>query len=75
MVIMASAIKNRLQEVLEARNMTISDLQRKTGLSYPSVHHLVTSTPKSIRLDTLARLCDALDVEVGDLLERVQQEP
>jgi len=43
--------------------------ERGIHLSREQVFRLVTTRPQRLSLDTLAALCDILDVGVGDLIE------
>ena len=43
--------------------------ERGIHLSREQVFRLVTTTPQRLSLDTLAALCDILDVGVDDLIE------
>lgn len=45
--------------------------ERGVILSREQVFRLVTQDPQRLSLDTLAALCDILDVGVGDLIEPV----
>lgn len=69
----------KLREVMAARQLWhTTDLrpllvERGVDLSPAQVHRLVTQTPERLSLRTLMALCDALDCEVGDLLERVAE--
>ncbi len=66
-----------LREVMAARGLWhTTDLrpllvERGIELSPAQVHRLVTQTPERLSLRTLMALCDALDCEMADLLERV----
>lgn len=62
-------IENRLSRLLGERRMSISELERRTGIPYTSLHALYHGTAKRVDLKTLDRLCAALDVRVGDILE------
>lgn len=70
----------RLREVMAARGMWhTTDLapllvERGIDLSPAQVHRLVTQTPERLSLRTFMALCDALDCEMGDLLERVAEQ-
>lgn len=71
----------RLREVMAARGLWHTTelrpllLERGVELSPAQVHRLVTQTPERLSLRTLMALCDALDCEVADLLERVAEDP
>lgn len=64
-----------LRQIMADRDMfATSDLvpllaERGIHLSREQVYRLVTTTPQRLSLDTLAALCDILDVGVDDLIE------
>lgn len=64
-----------LRQLMATRNMfATTDLvpllaERGIHLSREQVFRLVTTTPQRLSLDTLAALCDILDVGVEDLIE------
>jgi len=62
-------IENRLSRLLGERRMSISELERQTGIPYTSLHALYHGTSKRVDLATLDKLCRALGVSVGDILE------
>jgi len=65
----------RLRQVMASREMyATTDLvpllaERGIHLSREQVFRLVTGHPQRLSLDTLAALCDILDVGVGELIE------
>jgi DNA-binding Xre family transcriptional regulator len=61
----------RLQELLEAAEMSQSELARRTGISFTTINAIANNKTKQVQLETLDRLADALSVEIGELLERV----
>ena len=64
-----------LRKIMATRDMfATTDLvpllaERGIHLSREQVFRLVTTTPQRLSLDTLAALCDILDVGVEDLIE------
>ena len=68
------AIINRLSREMGARRLTMLELARRTGLSYSSVHALYHGRTRRLDLETLDRLCRALGVGVGDILEYRESE-
>ena len=70
----AAMIENKLSRLLGERRMSISELQRRTGLAYTTLHALYHGRTDRIDLDTLDRICRALGVGVGDILEYRQDE-
>ncbi|MBI4530988.1 MAG: helix-turn-helix transcriptional regulator [Candidatus Latescibacteria bacterium] len=64
-------IRNRLSELMGKRRLKMSDVARRSGLSYTSVHAIYHNHVQFIAFKTLDRLCQALTCQVGDLLEYV----
>jgi putative transcriptional regulator len=69
-------IRLRLAEILKERGWTPYRLSQVTGLTAPTVYRLADPSLRFGRFtaDTLDRLCEALEVQPGDLLERVPDE-
>jgi putative transcriptional regulator len=66
-------IVNHLSRVLGEQRMPVSELQRRTGIPYTSLHALSHGRAQRLDLGTLDRLCAALGVGVGDLFEHVPE--
>ena len=64
----ASAIHCRLDELLEERGMTLTELSKSVGVSLANLSVLKNDRAKAIRFSTLTAICDALQCQVGDLL-------
>lgn len=78
-MLVASVIRNKIPALLKSRGLTISDLQRMTGLSYPTAYSLAKEKGSEIisdetRLGTLRQICEALEVTPNDLLEVIPSE-
>jgi putative transcriptional regulator len=67
-------IRNRLAYLLLDRNITLTDLAEKTGISLNNLSILKTNKARAIRFSTLNALCNALDCQPGQLLEYVPDE-
>lgn len=65
-----SGIHCRLDELLEARGMTLTRLSELVGVSIVNLSVLKNDRARAIRYSTLAAICRALDCEVGELLVR-----
>ncbi|WP_061961189.1 helix-turn-helix domain-containing protein [Demequina flava] len=65
-----TGIHCQLDELLEARGMTLTALSEAVGVSVVNLSVLKNDRAKAIRYSTLAAICDALDCEVGELLVR-----
>lgn len=64
----SSGIHCRLDELLEARGMTLTELSKQVGVSLVNLSVLKNDRAKAIRFSTLTAICVALDCQVGDLL-------
>ncbi len=65
-----TGIHCRLDELLEARGMTLTRLSELVGVSIDNLSVLKNDRARAIRFSTLTAICEALDCEVGDLLVR-----
>lgn len=63
-------IEVRLDALLVARRMTLTELSERVGISIVNLSILKNGKAKAIRFSTLQAICDALDCEPGDLLGR-----
>lgn len=63
------AVLVRLDDVLHARRMTLTELSARVGITLANLSILKTGKAKGIRFATLEAICDALDCQPGDLLE------
>ena len=59
----------KLDDVLHARRMTLTDLSEKVGITLANLSILKTGKARAIRFSTLEAICEALDCQPGDLLE------
>ena len=57
-----------LPVLLAERRMKVSDLVRATGMSKTTLHKLYNGQSTRIDFETLDKICDLLEVEVGDIL-------
>ena len=64
----AGVIEVRLQEVIAARGMTLAELSQRAGVTVVNLSVLKNDRARAIRFSTLARLCEVLDCQPGDLL-------
>ncbi|MEV1131677.1 helix-turn-helix domain-containing protein [Agromyces sp. NPDC049794] len=63
-----SDIHCRLDELLEARGLTLTRLSELVGVSVVNLSILKNDRARAIRFSTLQAICEALDCEVGELL-------
>jgi putative transcriptional regulator len=62
------AIAVRLDELLHARRMTLTELAARIDITLANLSILKTGKAKAIRFSTLEAICKALECQPGDLL-------
>lgn len=68
------AIRVKLAVVLAEKQMRLSELEEKTGISLNNLSVLKTDKAKAIRFSTLNEICKALNCQPGDLFEYVESD-
>jgi len=58
----------KLDDMLYARRMTLTELAEKVDITLANLSILKTGKAKAIRFSTLAAICAALDCQPGDVL-------
>jgi len=54
--------------MLATRKMSLTELSEKVGITLANLSILKTGKAKAVRVETLNKLCAALDCQPGDLL-------
>ena len=62
------AITVRLDDLLHARRMTLTELAARVDITLANLSILKTGKAKAIRFSTLEAICTALECQPGDLL-------
>jgi len=62
------AIVVRLDELLHARRMTLTELAARIDITLANLSILKTGKARAIRFSTLEAICTALDCQPGELL-------
>lgn len=60
--------------MLAKRKMSLTELSERVGITMANLSILKTGKAKAVRLETLGRLCAALDCQPGDLMEFLPDE-
>ena len=55
--------------MLARRKMSVTELSRRVGITMANISILKNGKARAVRVDTLDKLCRALDCQPGDLLE------
>jgi putative transcriptional regulator len=64
----SGGIRIRLDEVLSARGMTLTELSERVGITVVNLSVLKNGRARAVRFSTLAGLCAVLGCQPGDLL-------
>ena len=64
----AGRVHCRLDELLAARDMTLTRLAELVGVSIVNLSVLKNDRARAIRFSTLTAICEALECEIGELL-------
>ncbi len=57
--------------MLAKRKMSVTELSERVGITMANISILKNGKAKAIRIDTLDKICRALDCQPGDILEWV----
>ena len=55
--------------MLARRKMSVTELSHRVGITMANISILKNGKAKAVKVSTLAKLCEALDCQPGDLLE------
>ena len=68
------AIRVNVDVILAKRKMSVTELSERVGITMANISILKNGKAKAIRLDTLDKICRALNCQPGDILEYVPEE-
>ena len=68
------AIIVKIDVMLAKRKMSVTELSEKLGITMANVSILKNGKAKAVKVETLNKLCAALDCQPGDLFEYVPDE-
>ena len=60
--------------MLAKRKMSVTELSERVGITIANMSVLKNGKAKAIRLETLDKICEALDCQPGDVLEYRKEE-
>lgn len=67
-------IENRLSEIMGRKRLKVADVVTGTGLAINTVSGLYHDRVKRVDLETLDKLCEFLQCDVGDILQHYKEE-
>lgn len=66
---MSKEIVFNIDVMLAKRKMSVTELSERVGITISNISILKNGKAKALKISTLARLCQALDCQPGDILE------
>ena len=63
------SIRINLDVVLAKKNMSVTELYEKVGITMANISILKNGKAKAIRFTTLDKICEVLECQPGDILE------
>ncbi|SFH87210.1 putative transcriptional regulator [Pseudobutyrivibrio sp. OR37] len=70
---MEGEIVFNIDVMLAKRKMSVTELAEKVGITVANMSVLKTGKAKALKVSTLAKLCEALQCQPGDILEYVEK--
>jgi putative transcriptional regulator len=70
---MPKKLKLHLKEIMAERGITQMELSEMTGIQQSTISRWVRSYLESVHLETLQKICHALDVSVEDIIVEVEE--
>lgn len=67
------AIIVNVDVMLAKRKMSVTELSERVGITMANISILKNGKAKAIRIDTLDKICKALECQPGDILEYVEE--
>lgn len=68
------SIRVNLDVMLARRKMSVTELSNRIGITMANISILKNGRARAIRLETLEKICQALDCQPGDILEYTSDE-
>ena len=68
------AIIVNVDVMLAKRKMSVTELSERVGITMANISILKNGKAKAIRMETLDKICKALNCQPGDILEYVDEE-
>lgn len=68
------SIRIKLDELIKEKGISKNKLCHRAEMQHTQLNHFCNNTITRLDTDVLARICTALDCEIGDLLEYIPPE-
>lgn len=56
----------RFEELCRERHITLNELAVRSGVTPSTVYSMVSPTRRKVAIDTIKKLCDGLDITLGE---------
>lgn len=66
------AIQINIDVMLAKRKMSVTELSERVGITLANISMLKNGKVKAIRLETLNKVCEALECQPGEILEYIK---
>jgi putative transcriptional regulator len=66
------AIQINIDVMLAKRKMSVTELSERVGITLANISMLKNGKVRAIRLETLNKVCEALECQPGDILEYIK---
>ena len=60
------AVKLRIIELCETRNITINKLATISGITQSTLNNIISGRNNSTTISTIKKICDGLDIQIED---------
>ncbi|MDR1168492.1 MAG: helix-turn-helix transcriptional regulator [Heliobacteriaceae bacterium] len=64
-------IKNKLSEIMGRKRLNMAEVARMSGLTHVTVFRIYHEKTTTVELNTIDKLCSALDCKIQDIFEHV----
>lgn len=64
-------IRCNLSKILGEKRIKVAELARETGVNKNTIHRLYNETATRIDIEVIEKLCNYLEIEIGELFEIV----
>ena len=65
----AKKLAKRIQELRKKRGLTQEEAAKKCGIKYKYFQEHESKNPRDLRLSTMEKIAEGLDVEIADLFQ------
>lgn len=66
-------VKSNLKMILDERQISIRKFSEMSGLKFETLRRLYNDDTMQYQRDTIGRVCEVLDIEIGELLILVEE--